>query len=131
MTCRRVVRYAWLIPVSALLAGCGAHRCACMTRFFDPLGDEPDTKPRLVLGSAKPCAIRVARTITIDGEPLNRANAVARCKASGIALVELGAIADKTEWLGLYAALDDAGVTVLLRNADASCDGNPLARGCR
>jgi hypothetical protein len=98
--------------------------------MFDPLGDEPEMKPRLVF-SAKPCTIRIAaRTITVDGDLAMRSDVVARCKDRGMALIDLAVTADRDESWTLQAELDAAGVPILLRNRSQSCEGNPLAKGC-
>jgi hypothetical protein len=104
----------------------------------------------VVTGTPERCSIRVSdRGITVDGDPMPRASAVALCKRRSSALVDVADDANRAEWTQLRAALVSAGVTILMRGAPANdvcthplatgcvrvparsgCADNPLAKGC-
>lgn len=111
----------------------------------------------VVTGTPERCSIRVSdRGITVDGDPMPRASAVALCKRRSSALVDVEDDANRAEWTQLRAALVSAasradtvpgmslpvairqavsiaaaGVTILMRGAPANdvCT-HPLATGC-
>jgi hypothetical protein len=112
-----------------------APRAAPTEPAWTPPDAQPPIAPPTAVAAATPerCAIRLtARGIFVDGDPMQRAQAIARCKQRTGALVELAADADAAAWTELRAALVAAGVEVLMRGErnDKICLDNPLAKGC-
>jgi hypothetical protein len=80
------------------------------------------------------CTVRVsAKGVSVDGDLMSRDQAIAKCKRTSGALVNIADDAQPTAWPALRRELERAHVKVYMRGVvdDRICLDNPLAKGCQ
>lgn len=79
------------------------------------------------------CTLRVAaKGIYADGDLMSRDQAIAMCKRTSGAVVNVADDAPPTAWPELRSRLEREHITIHLRGVidDRACTDNPLAKGC-
>jgi hypothetical protein len=80
------------------------------------------------------CTLRIsAKGIFVDGDPATADQAIAKCKQTSGAVVNVADDAPANAWPKLRSKLESARVKIYMRGViedHGVCTANPLARGC-